>query len=344
MHKYRQYRIGDFPDIQIKFSDLIVPIQALAQRDNTIAMVLFNDLIGSILAEVSYLKDETEANTIVQSIETNLNSMLTVSESYQPNFIACLLEIALKHTDMFQLDVGLVGAACLNSYQQPIGIVLLEEYLIQGPHYKDQKLSRQPDTKRLKLSEEGKEISKESLLWIELAKLYHSLNDYDNIKGIFSKKVELATVFTKEGLQFESENDFHNARKCYVEALNKDWSLEASQEDYNAEEKRVFKVEEELWEQLMLRCCTELTDWKTMCEWTTDESSLGLSELFECDAYSLEHQFPYAFRSKLKLVLQGESTEQEKHLDLIEFIQSLDADGKRYSEHSSSLYVLFARC
>ena len=33
VEKYRQYRIGDFPDIQIKFCELIAPMQALAQRD-----------------------------------------------------------------------------------------------------------------------------------------------------------------------------------------------------------------------------------------------------------------------------------------------------------------------
>jgi DNA-dependent protein kinase catalytic subunit len=42
--KYRSYRIGDFPDIQIKFSELIAPLQALAQRDSNVAMILFDSL------------------------------------------------------------------------------------------------------------------------------------------------------------------------------------------------------------------------------------------------------------------------------------------------------------
>ena len=46
VEKYRQYRIGDFPDIQIKFAELIAPIQALAQRDSQIAMVLFDSLFA----------------------------------------------------------------------------------------------------------------------------------------------------------------------------------------------------------------------------------------------------------------------------------------------------------
>ncbi len=44
VEKYRQYRIGDFPDIQIKYYELIAPLQALAQRDPKMAMLLFNSL------------------------------------------------------------------------------------------------------------------------------------------------------------------------------------------------------------------------------------------------------------------------------------------------------------
>ncbi len=44
VEKYRKYRIGDFPDIQIKYLELIAPIQALAQRDSKVAMMLFDSL------------------------------------------------------------------------------------------------------------------------------------------------------------------------------------------------------------------------------------------------------------------------------------------------------------
>jgi DNA-dependent protein kinase catalytic subunit len=44
VEKYRKYRIGDFPDIQIKFSEIIAPVQALAQKDSQVAMVLFESL------------------------------------------------------------------------------------------------------------------------------------------------------------------------------------------------------------------------------------------------------------------------------------------------------------
>ena len=46
VEKYRNYRIGDFPDIQIKFSELIAPLQVLAQRDSQVAMMLFESIFA----------------------------------------------------------------------------------------------------------------------------------------------------------------------------------------------------------------------------------------------------------------------------------------------------------
>ncbi len=82
--------------------------------------------------------------------------------------------MALKHADLFRLDVGLVGAACVSSLQQAVGIVVLEEYLVRGPG----QAGAEPRAKRSRLAEEG-----QSLIWIELAKLYRCLSDYDSIKG-----------------------------------------------------------------------------------------------------------------------------------------------------------------
>ncbi len=41
---YRNYRAGELPDIQIKHSELIVPLQALAQHDSVLARQLFGVL------------------------------------------------------------------------------------------------------------------------------------------------------------------------------------------------------------------------------------------------------------------------------------------------------------
>ena len=50
--------------------------------------------------------------------------------------------------------------------------------------------------------------------------------------------------------------------------------------------------------------------------------------------YSCEYIFPYAFKSKLKLILKEDEAEQKKHQDLVHFMQGLDSDDKKCLEQS----------
>ncbi len=80
--------------------------------------------------------------------------MLISSESNSPNFIACILEIGLKHAKSLRLDIAFVSMACLNSLQQPLGIILLEEYLILNEMNENDESNAPPTTKRLKYSKD----------------------------------------------------------------------------------------------------------------------------------------------------------------------------------------------
>lgn len=245
--------------------------------------------------------------------------MLEKSESFNSNFIACIIEIANKHSNHFQLDTKLISSACLNSLQQTLGIILIEEYLIQN-EMKTSVISA-PTAKRIKLSR-GKNTD-EINLWIELAKLYRSISDYDSVKGIFTRNMNLMTDYTYKAFEHEANYDFYNARKSYEEAFEKDWG-----------DNEPLEIEQELWEQSILRCCDELTDWKKMCDFSMN--STDLNELFT-DSYTLENVFPYAFKSKLKLILQEDRDEQRKHQDLLDFIKNIDNNNKQFLEQKYCL-------
>jgi len=267
---------------------------------------------------------------IIKQIQENLNLMLNKSDTYNSNFIACILEIAIKHSKIFRLDLNSISTASLNSFQQSLGIILIEEYLILDElNLNDANESAGPSRKRLKMSENEMMPSDDALLWIELAKLYRSINDYDSIKGIFMRKKNLTTSFTKNGLFYESNNDFYQARQCYQKALDKtDWNEEIIQNE------QVFRVEKELWEQFSLRCCNELADWKSMCSISTKNKTESLNDVYSKNSYSCEYIFPYAFKSKLKLILKEDEAEQKKHQDLVHFMQGLDSDDKKCLEQS----------
>ena len=117
------------------------------------------NLKRSILSEVSFLRADLETNKVIKNIEIHLNSMLTSSESNSSNFVACILEIGLKHAKSLRLDVSSVSTACLNSLQQPLGIILLEEYLILNEFNEKDDSSGPPSTKRLKFSNDCEDVS-----------------------------------------------------------------------------------------------------------------------------------------------------------------------------------------
>ena len=151
-------------------------------------------------------------------------------------------------------------------------------------------------------------------MWLELAKLYRSVNDFDSIRGLFTAAaaVSSSTVSEHTRLAFEHEasGDYYLARKCYTEAL----SSAAASDD-----------ERDLWEQSLMRCCSELTDWRAMADYfaSADNSGNGnkpsksLGALHERDADT----FPYAFRCKLKLILHEDVETQLKHADLVQFLR-----------------------
>ena len=175
---------------------------------------------------------------VQKNIELNFNRIFTSSEAYSPNFIACLIEIAIKHAESIRLDSSAVGLACLNSLQQSFGIILLEEYLALNENGRSNKsisgggrvddddggdgndlaataaksrIGGPPASKRMRMCETTCQ-NEEAAMWIELAKLYRSMNDYDSIKGIFAgstKRKNIVTEFTKNGLEFESNSDYY---------------------------------------------------------------------------------------------------------------------------------------
>ena len=48
---YRQYRIGELPDIQIDFKDMLMPLMAIARADSTIATEVFVEIFKELYSQ-----------------------------------------------------------------------------------------------------------------------------------------------------------------------------------------------------------------------------------------------------------------------------------------------------
>ncbi|XP_049981118.1 DNA-dependent protein kinase catalytic subunit [Alexandromys fortis] len=321
---YRSYRHGDLPDIQIQHSSLITPLQAVAQKDPIIAKQLFSSLFSGILKEMNKFKTTSEKNIITQNLLQDFNRFLNSTFLFFPPFISCIQEISCQHLDLLSLDPAAVRVGCLASLQQPGGIRLLEEALLHL-------VPEQPPTKRVR----GKTcLPPDVLRWMELAKLYRSIGEYDVLRGIFGS--ELGTKQdTRNALLAEARSDYSEAAKLYNEALNK-------QEWVDGEP---TEAEKEFWELASLDCYNNLSEWKPLeyCSTTSvgSENPLDLSKIWSEPFYQ-ETYLPYVIRSKLKLLLHGEGNQslltfvdEAMHKELQKTILEL-----QYSQELSLLYIL----
>lgn len=122
MTLYRSYRVGDFPDIQISYSSLITPLQALAQvrrlllllrqkkkngdssitvvcflflnlllqKDPILAKQLFSALFAGVVQEMEKTKPREESARIKEELRVNMNTFLSKSALCFPPFVACV--------------------------------------------------------------------------------------------------------------------------------------------------------------------------------------------------------------------------------------------------------------
>ncbi|XP_044600073.2 DNA-dependent protein kinase catalytic subunit [Equus asinus] len=321
---YRSYRQGDLPDIQIKYSSLITPLQAVAQRDPIIAKQLFGSLFSGIIKEMDKYKTMSEKNNITQKLLQDFNNFLNTTVSFFPPFISCIQEISCQHADLLSLNPASVSASCLASLQQPVGVCLLEEALLHL-------LPEEPPAKRVR----GRPcLYPDFVRWMELAKLYRSIGEYDILRGIFNSEIGTKQV-TQNALLAEARNDYSEAVKQYNEALNK-------QEWVDGEP---MEAEKDFWELASLDCYNQLAEWKSLayCSTVSVDSANppDLNKMWNEPFYQ-ETYLPYMIRSKLKLLLQGEGDQS-----LLTFIdEAVSKELQKvlvelhYSQELSLLYIL----
>ncbi|KAM9332600.1 DNA-dependent protein kinase catalytic subunit [Pholidichthys leucotaenia] len=322
---YRNYRVGDFPDVQIPHSSLIAPLQALAQKDPILAKQLFSSLFAGILQEMEKQQSPEESKRIKEELQGNMNTFLSKSTLCFPPFIACVQDMCYHHKELQQLNPAAISSTCLMSLHQPSGILLLEEGLMHADS---------PDERPAKRSRGRKEIPPDTNKWIHLAKLYRSLEDYDVVRGIFGGKVGTKSI-TCAALQAEANTDFAEAVKLYNEALNTEHWEDGEPTD----------AEKDFWEIAAMEAYSHLTEWKSLqyCSTVTiDENSPPDLEKMWSEPLYQEMYLQHMIRSMLKQLQLG-----ERDQTLLSFIDKAMRVEERkklleshYSQELSLLYIL----
>ncbi|KAG7524628.1 DNA-dependent protein kinase catalytic subunit [Solea senegalensis] len=321
---YRSYRVGDFPDIQIPHSNLIAPLQTLAQRDPILAKQLFSSLFAGVLQEMDKLKGGESAR-IKEELRCNMNMFLSKSTLCFPPFVACVQDMCRQHRELQQLDPAAISSTCLVSLQQPSGILLLEESLLHTC------VKEEPPAKR---SRGRREIPPDTNKWIHLARLYRSLEDYDVVRSIFGGKVGTKSI-TCAALESEANADLAEAVKLYNEAINtEDWR-----------DGEPTDAEKDFWETAAMEAYSQLTEWKSLQYCSTvnlDENSPPNLEKVWSEPFYQEMYLRHMIRSMLKQLQQG-----ERDQTLLTFVdKAMRAEESKklleshYSQELSLLYIL----
>ncbi|XP_065223597.1 DNA-dependent protein kinase catalytic subunit-like [Planococcus citri] len=216
----RQYRRGDFPDIQIKRSDLIKPLQALAKRDPIIAKLLFGNIFLNMVNKMK------EKQTYLDDINEAFNAILLSTEQFGSICLETIFEIAYSLPALLKLEIRSVVIASNMNNLLSLRALLLENSLIYG-ETNDCGPSA-PKRARIENSPEN------DSLWIHLAEVYKSLDRNDVVNGIFKEKIQNSYCeLLKRGLEFETVGDWERAYKMYGDEID-----QLSQMNYVSQDQR----------------------------------------------------------------------------------------------------------
>ncbi|KAK0048622.1 DNA-dependent protein kinase catalytic subunit, partial [Biomphalaria pfeifferi] len=315
---YRKYRIGDLPDIQIKYQYIIAPLQALAHRDSTVARLLFSSLFQAIFCEMDKLKTETEIEQLVQQINDSISHILRESLYFFPPFLGSILTILYELRSSLKVSASDVGTSSITSNQQSLGIMVLEENLIKSDSTEVANRSKKSRQTRSLPSPELAE-------WIQLSRLYKSANDFDIVQGIFSDQLGTKDQ-TRKAIEAEARGDFKTANLIYSQII--------AQQDWKDGDP--LEAEVDFWDISRMECLDHLSQWKdleTISVKGVDSSDQPNLDRVWDDGFYQEQYLPYVIRSKLKLLLSGDANQQS----LLTFVDNCMTDLQK-KQHLENRY------
>eukprot|EP01080_Neovahlkampfia_damariscottae_P000233 gene233-4479_t len=273
---YRKYRTGELPDINIPYSEYIIPLQALCLLDTKIAKELLLNLFDSLFPQIQSKMDSTD---ISKSLIKSIDSMSSLSKDCPP-LISFLLDICLSHKELsLSLTPDLIKEIGIKSMNASQSAMLIEEQITRLKRKLIQQKSYIP-----------------SLLhphWIELAKIYKDIGEEDIVKSLFKNKIADSSV-TKTAIDDEFNFEFKEALSKFQKGI------QLYKQNWNSERTKPNDCEVQFWEEEQYQCLKQLKNWDTISDslikdFTTDDKSL--SDLWK---FSNEDIFPLFIESSLK--------------------------------------------
>ncbi|KAK8776726.1 hypothetical protein V5799_029934 [Amblyomma americanum] len=287
---YRSYRMGDFPDIEISHAALIAPMQALAQQDQQVAMMVLSEVVTSALLD-SRREGSPFARRrgeLCEGLQGALANILEKSMRCFPPLVNFVQEVAFQSAADIKLPVSAICRASVASGHQSLGILLLEETKRVDSSSTSENA---PPAKRSRTEEAPK-----GQMWMHLAELYKSLGDYDAVRASLALCEDVGPK-AKDALEKEARGNYQEARDIYRQ-------LVAS---------RSVGEDGLTWDDAVLQCCCLLGEWKELQ--VEVDTRLNLSSGSNWDRlwdgpYNQEHYLPLYVKARIKRILNEDGDQQ----------------------------------
>jgi DNA-dependent protein kinase catalytic subunit len=196
----RSYRVGELPDIEIKTSDVLRPLTALAERDPLVARTLSAGIFKAAFTLPDTPLRDTE-NDVKRPVREGIVQALARTRA-RTSFVASLHLICLEDPKMWLNPRGL-GDASLKSMNYHSGIMVLENQLLNQSFNDDQEVGSRskrqkgrggqavPRGSQGEGAPRGSEEKEDA--WLQLARLYREIGEDDIVLGVL--QVHFNTFF-----------------------------------------------------------------------------------------------------------------------------------------------------
>ena len=245
----RQYRVGDLPDIQISYSDLIAPLSKLCQVNKEFSEVVLVLLANSVIMETQEMLQD---GTMIEAINTMFSNILRNSDANSKNFLSAIFSIILSLPEEAKIDSENIVSLCNKADLGSLGVMIMEKFLLA-----DQSKTHSRPTKRQKANEGDDGQIK---LWIELSDMYRQVGEYESVRGVHSKGISTHSQ-TEVALNHEGNGNYGEAQKVYQQLItNQDLIENHLQQEVELWKKGYYESYQKLgqWDKLAKQVETDL--------------------------------------------------------------------------------------
>jgi hypothetical protein len=246
----RRYRDGEFPDICIAMSDILLPLQALCLKDPTLASVVFDQLFVSLYSLVQESSqnetvgdmlrkslsrmlapatggDDENSSLILPGQEHSMNSTSTIIPLTNTTLVASLLK-ACQHcvSSEIKRDGNTTPSSQLSQLNPTFQVSLIDPERIgdiaaaslnyhSGIFFLEQQLLVRFHLQNIT----GRPIDPtlRSSIWMQLARLYGALEEKDMLVGLLYQISEVS--LTRQALDAEIKGEYPASIELYNQLI-----------------------------------------------------------------------------------------------------------------------------